>query len=173
MSEQVNFVIEQYDSEELAEANELIGDMLINANIENKRLKAENAKLRDKYDSYEQKMDALVWTLTGGLLSKSASTPNDVLCSTVEESLTERIQSENAKLLAERDEWHRVAVSKQDIIDHMRDARAENAKLRELCISAYKCARHSTHATCEECMGMFGGCTLRTAMRELGVEVDG
>ena len=42
------------------------------------------------------------------------------------------LESENAKLRAERDEWHRVAVSKQDIIDHMRDARADNAKLREL-----------------------------------------
>ena len=51
MSEQVNFVIEQYDSEELAEANELIGGMLINANIENERLKAENAKLREENKS--------------------------------------------------------------------------------------------------------------------------
>lgn len=45
----------------------------------------------------------------------------------------EWLKAENAKLRAERDEWHRVAVSKQDIIDHTRDARAENAKLRELC----------------------------------------
>jgi hypothetical protein len=47
MSEPVNIVLEKYDSEELAEANELIGDLFINANIENKRLKAENAKLRE------------------------------------------------------------------------------------------------------------------------------
>lgn len=47
MSRQVNIVLEKYDNEELAEANELIGDLLINANIENKRLKAENAKLRE------------------------------------------------------------------------------------------------------------------------------
>ena len=46
MSKPVNIVLEKYDNEELAEANELIGDLLINANIENKRLKAENAKLR-------------------------------------------------------------------------------------------------------------------------------
>ena len=41
------------------------------------------------------------------------------------------LESENDKLRAERDEWHRVAVSKQDIIDHMRDARTENTKLRK------------------------------------------
>lgn len=41
-----------------------------------------------------------------------------------------KLKAENDKLRAERDEWHRVAVSKQDIIDHMRDARVEDAKLR-------------------------------------------
>lgn len=41
-------------------------------------------------------------------------------------------REEAERLMAERDEWHRVAVSKQDIIDHMRDARADNTKLREL-----------------------------------------
>ena len=41
-----------------------------------------------------------------------------------------RVDERCAKLRAERDEWHRVAESKQDIIDHMRDERAENAKLR-------------------------------------------
>ena len=40
-------------------------------------------------------------------------------------------ETENAKLRTERDEWRRVAEAKQDIIDHMRDARAENAKLLE------------------------------------------
>lgn len=62
MSEQVNFVIEQYDSEELAETNELIGDMLINANIENKRLKAENTKLR--------KLVRDMWRFTGTACKK-------------------------------------------------------------------------------------------------------
>jgi hypothetical protein len=42
------------------------------------------------------------------------------------------LKAENAKLRVERDEWHRVAVSKQDTIDYMRNAMAENAKLLEL-----------------------------------------
>lgn len=41
-------------------------------------------------------------------------------------------KEENAKLRAERDEWQRVAASKQDIIDHMRDTSSSNMKLREL-----------------------------------------
>lgn len=40
-----------------------------------------------------------------------------------------RLERENANLRVERDEWHRVAESKQDIIDHMRDDHAENAEL--------------------------------------------
>ena len=61
------------------------------------------------------------------------------LCDMVDARERARVlESENAKLRAERDEWHRVAVSKQDIIDHMRDARAENAKLRELFYEAWE-----------------------------------
>jgi len=41
------------------------------------------------------------------------------------------LEADNARLRVERDEWRRVAVSKQDIIDHMRDANAENAALRK------------------------------------------
>lgn len=44
----------------------------------------------------------------------------------------DEIDDENAKLRIDCDEWRRVAESKQDIIDHMRDARDDNAKLREL-----------------------------------------
>ncbi len=47
----------------------------------------------------------------------------------------------------------------------------DNANLRILCASAYKCARHSDHATCDDCTGLFGGCTLKSAMREAGIEV--
>ena len=43
-----------------------------------------------------------------------------------------RVEERCAKLRVERDEWHRVAVSKQDVIDHMHDARTENSKLLEL-----------------------------------------
>lgn len=43
----------------------------------------------------------------------------------------EQYIKENAKLRAQLAELKRVAESKQDIIDHMRDANAENARLRE------------------------------------------
>ena len=72
----------------------------------------------------------------------------------------DRLETENAKLRAERDEWHRVAVSKQDIIDHMWDARAENDKLRELLCELYEdqCDEHDRWR-------------YRDRMRELGIEV--
>jgi Mg2+ and Co2+ transporter CorA len=38
---------------------------------------------------------------------------------------------ENTKLREQMAEWKRVAESKQDIIDHMRDANAENGRLRD------------------------------------------
>lgn len=101
--------------------------------------RAENDKLRERYYAYEYKMDGLVSRLTGGLLSKSAATPNDVLYSTAEESLTKRLQS-------------------------------ENAKLRELVRMAWKCAHSGL--SCSDCRMVAGGCTLQSAMRELGVEAD-
>ena len=60
-----------------------------------------------------------------------------------------QLKSDNAKLRAERDEWHRVAVSKQDIIDHMRDARAENTKLWELVSCLLTCANDTSD--CDRC----------------------
>ena len=48
--------------------------------------------------------------------------------------------------------------------------RAENAKLRELVSAAWKCIH--TGASCSDCRLISGGCTLQTAMRELGVEVE-
>ena len=66
-----------------------------------------------------------------------------------------------------------VGLTEQGVL--MRDrackAEAENARLQSLCVSAYKCARHSDHATCEDCIGMCGGCTLLSAMRKAGIEV--
>lgn len=82
-----------------------------------------------------------------------------------------RMEEECEKLRAERDEWHRVAQSKQDIIDHMRDANAENAKLRELVAQMYPRAKAFLQ------MGVQLGCndTLsydwELQMQELGVEV--
>lgn len=48
--------------------------------------------------------------------------------------------------------------------------RAENAKLRELLRAAYNCT--NAGPSCLECRMVAGGCTLLSAMRELGVEVD-
>ena len=48
--------------------------------------------------------------------------------------------------------------------------RAENAKLRELLRAAYSCT--NAGPSCLECRVVAGGCTLLSAMRELGVEVD-
>lgn len=133
-----------------------------------KELEAENAKLRDKYDGYEQKMDAFVWTITGGLLSKSASTPNDVLCSTAEESLTKRLQSENAKLRdamytnagkhalqhMDEDELRIWATQQAEHIEELREL------VRDMCVWAY----------------IDSDCDLEDRfadrMRELGIEVD-
>lgn len=47
---------------------------------------------------------------------------------------------------------------------------AENAKLRELARAAWKCIH--TGASCSDCRLIAGGCTLLSAMRELGVVVE-
>lgn len=54
---------------------------------------------------------------------------------------------ENVRLLSQLTEWKRVAESKQDIIDHMRDANVENAKLRELANGMWYCA-HEAYGMC-------------------------
>jgi hypothetical protein len=46
---------------------------------------------------------------------------------------------------------------------------AENTKLRELLKAAYRCT--NAGPSCLECRMVAGGCTLLSAMRELGVEV--
>lgn len=51
-----------------------------------------------------------------------------------------------------------------------RDAlQAENAKLRELARAAWKCIHSGL--SCSDCRTIAGGCTLKTAMSKLGVEV--
>lgn len=77
--------------------------------------------------------------------------------------LRERITTQKQTIQAYRDEsreWREVA-------DH---AQAENTKLRELVRAALKCIH--TGASCSDCRLIAGGCTLQTAMRELGMEVD-
>lgn len=87
-------------------------------------------------------------------------------------------REEAERLRAERDEWHRVAVSKQDIIDHMRDARTENAKLLKIVSCLLTCA--SDAGDCDRCP-INGGtgdwnsgdfCDgLLDCLRDLGIEV--
>ena len=52
---------------------------------------------------------------------------------------------------------------------HARE-KAENAKLRKLLRAAWKCIH--TGASCSDCRMIVGGCTLQSAMRELGIEVS-
>ena len=89
------------------------------------------------------------------------------------------LADENHKLQEQLAEWKRVAESKQDIIDHMRDANAENAKLRELVSAMAYCMQYGRE--CDGCRlnGADGtitapvGCDgLLDRMRELGIEVD-
>lgn len=58
------------------------------------------------------------------------------------------------------------------IIDEMKDTERladENAKLRKLLRAAYRCTNAGPN--CLECRIVAGGCTLLSAMRELGIEV--
>jgi uncharacterized protein YigA (DUF484 family) len=83
----------------------------------------------------------------------------------------EALQAENVKLRVERDEWHRVAESKQDIIDHMRDANAENAKLRELVEDMLDCI--DIQIAFERVPARWMQDEFAGRARELGMEVDG
>lgn len=58
----------------------------------------ENAELRKTLGEYECKMDALVDSLTGGLLSKSMDTPNDSIEDAVREHVEGNLATENARL---------------------------------------------------------------------------
>lgn len=51
--------------------------------------------------------------------------------------------------------------------DDVRLLESENAKLRELMKASYRCIR--SNVSCEECRLVCSGCTLQTAMRELGI----
>lgn len=97
----------------------------------------------------------------------------------------QRANAENAKLRVERDEWHRVAASKQDIIDHMRNANSENSELRELVSRLIMCAGTINNKDVLEYHPLLDGCGFDCTVngercslakmcdqaRELGVEV--
>ena len=48
--------------------------------------------------------------------------------------------------------------------------REQNAKLLELAKAAWGCVNR--HVSCDECRMVCCGCTLQSAMHELGIEVD-
>ena len=70
----------------------------------------------------------------------------------------------------ERELW--VQFNKSDWFagSEYRKLQADNAKLRELLKAAYRCT--NAGPSCLECRMVAGGCTLLSAMRELGVEVS-
>lgn len=83
-----------------------------------------------------------------------------------------RLQAENAKLREELEQWHRltagIELPEYPITEFKpKDLERENAKLRELVRAAWKCIHSGL--SCSDCRTIAGGCTLKTAMRELGV----
>ncbi len=89
---------------------------------------------------------------------------------------TERL-SEEVRYLKKGDVLH--VLTDQEYIDQCERERLmqasidaldkENAKLRELLRAAWKCIHSGP--SCFDCRVVAGGCTLESAMRELGVEV--
>ena len=77
----------------------------------------------------------------------------------------QRANAENARLRSELE-----SVGTAAYLYGRGDLQAENAKLRELVRAAWRCIH--TGASCSDCRLIAGGCTLQTAMRELGVEVN-
>ena len=58
--------------------------------------------------------------------------------------------------------------SREELCERIVTLEDENAKLRELLKVAYRCT--NAGPSCLECRMVAGGCTLLSAMRELGVE---
>lgn len=83
---------------------------------------------------------------------------------------------ENAKLREELEQWHRltagIELPEYPITEFKpKDLERENAELRELVRAAWRCIHSGL--SCSDCRLVAGGCTLQSAMRERGVEVDG
>lgn len=55
-----------------------------------------------------------------------------------------------------------------NLVDYVGKLESENAELRELVKAAWKCIYSGL--CCSDCRIIAGGCTLKTAMRELGVD---
>jgi len=75
----------------------------------------------------------------------------------------------NAGVCYITDAYKRVCKFNEELHADLEKYRAENAKLRELLKAAYRCT--NAGPSCLECRMVAGGCTLFSAMRELGVEV--
>ena len=84
-------------------------------------------------------------------------------------------RNENAKLLervhALELENIRLTSDNCDLRGEIEPTFSENAKLRELVRAAYNCT--NAGPSCLACRIVAGGCTLLSAMRELGLEMDG
>jgi hypothetical protein len=85
----------------------------------------------------------------------------------------DRLETENAKLRQELEQWERLTAN-IELPEYPttqfapKDLERENAKLRELVRAAWKCIHSGL--SCSDCRLIAGGCTLQTAMRELGVD---
>ena len=77
----------------------------------------------------------------------------------------------NAGICYVTDAYKTVCRFNEELHADLEKYRAENAKLRELVRAAWRCIH--TGASCSDCRLIAGGCTLQTAMCELGIEVDG
>ena len=65
-----------------------------------------------------------------------------------------------------------VVLTREDerrVTERITEILAENAKLREALCASWKCAHAGI--SCSDCRLIAGGCTLQTAMQELGIEV--
>ena len=60
-------------------------------------------------------------------------------------------------------------VSDLPMLTEIKRLYSENDKLREALCAAWKCVHAGI--SCSDCRLIAGGCTLQTAMRELGIEV--
>lgn len=68
--------------------------------------------------------------------------------------------------------WRRLAIEQEvKRVEQIRAVERESAELRELVRASWRCIH--TGLSCSDCRIVAGGCTLESAMRELGVEVEG
>ena len=77
-----------------------------------------------------------------------------------------RLRAENEKLREENERFI-IKLNAEQIV--RQNVESENAKLRELVKSAWRCIH--TGISCSDCRLIAGGCTLQSAMAELGCEV--